>query len=55
MLWRSGAAIAHANGQIKEGWGWARWDLRDWSAAGDKIYRKDPEENETELEIVREK
>lgn len=29
--------------------------MRDWSVAGDKIYRKDQEENETELEIVREK
>lgn len=44
-----------ADGKIKEGWGWARWDLRDWSAAGNKIYRQDQDDMETELEIVREK
>jgi hypothetical protein len=44
-----------ADGKVKEGWGWARWDLRDWSAAGNKIYRQDQDDMETELEIVREK
>jgi hypothetical protein len=41
--------------QIKEGWGWTRWDLKEWTAAGDRVYRRDQGEEETELEIVRDK
>jgi hypothetical protein len=43
--------------QIKETWGWSRWDMAAWQPAGDKLYahgRRD-DEDETELEIVRDK
>ncbi|WVQ74227.1 hypothetical protein IAR50_003823 [Cryptococcus sp. DSM 104548] len=52
----------HKKPEIKETWGWSRWDIASWSAAGnDKLYagkksRGDEEdEEETELEIVRDK
>jgi hypothetical protein len=50
-----GASRSFADVQIKDGWGWARWDLREWAAAGDKVYRRDQGDEETELEIVRDK
>ncbi|WWD19689.1 hypothetical protein CI109_104153 [Kwoniella shandongensis] len=49
----------HKKPEIKETWGWSRWDIASWSAAGEaKLYgggKGDDEEEETELEIVRDK
>jgi hypothetical protein len=50
----------HKKPEIKEGWGWERWDLKNWQRAGESIYAgggggKDEGEVESELEIVRDK
>ena len=50
----------HKKPEIKDGWGWERWDLKSWTRAGDGVYGgkakvDDDGETETELEIVREK
>ncbi|OCF61346.1 hypothetical protein L486_00994 [Kwoniella mangroviensis CBS 10435] len=53
----------HKKPEIKETWGWSRYDIASWSAAGEaKLYggsgkgsiaNADDDEEETELEIVR--
>nr|XP_018260817.1 uncharacterized protein I303_06533 [Kwoniella dejecticola CBS 10117]OBR82975.1 hypothetical protein I303_06533 [Kwoniella dejecticola CBS 10117] len=50
----------HKKPEIKETWGWSRWDIASWTAAGEgKLYASgkanEEEEEETELEIVRDK
>ncbi|WVR07630.1 hypothetical protein IAU60_004672 [Kwoniella sp. DSM 27419] len=49
----------HKKPEIKESWGWARYDMASWSAAGEaKLYaggRVEDDEEESELEIVRDK
>nr|XP_019044081.1 hypothetical protein I302_07361 [Kwoniella bestiolae CBS 10118]OCF23011.1 hypothetical protein I302_07361 [Kwoniella bestiolae CBS 10118] len=55
----------HKKPDIKETWGWSRYDIASWSAAGEaKLYggggkggsnNAEEEEEETELEIVRDK
>ncbi|EAL19142.1 hypothetical protein CNBH2410 [Cryptococcus deneoformans B-3501A] len=51
----------HKKPEIKETWGWARWDIASWTAAGEaRLYgggklKGDGDDGETELEIVRDK
>lgn len=50
----------HKKPEIKDGWGWERWDLKSWTRAGEGVYGgkakvDDDGETETELEIVRDK
>ncbi|KAL1412378.1 hypothetical protein Q8F55_000123 [Vanrija albida] len=47
----------HKKPEIKETWGWSRWDIAAWAPAGDKLYggAKREDDDETELEIVRDK
>ncbi|OCF41372.1 hypothetical protein I317_04853 [Kwoniella heveanensis CBS 569] len=50
----------HKKPEVKETWGWSRFDIASWTAAGEaKLYAGgkggDDEEEETELEIVRDK
>ncbi|ODN73235.1 hypothetical protein L202_07792 [Cryptococcus amylolentus CBS 6039] len=52
----------HKKPEIKETWGWSRWDIASWSAAGnEKLYAgkksksEEDDEEETALEIVRDK
>ncbi|KNX50060.2 hypothetical protein CNBG_9283 [Cryptococcus deuterogattii R265] len=51
----------HKKPEIKETWGWARWDIASWTAAGEaRLYgggkpKGDADDEETELEIVRDK
>ncbi|WVR00137.1 hypothetical protein IAU59_007279 [Kwoniella sp. CBS 9459] len=52
----------HKKPEVKETWGWSRYDIASWSAAGEaKLYTGgggkpgDDDEEETELEIVRDK
>ncbi|WVO14230.1 hypothetical protein L204_101862 [Cryptococcus depauperatus] len=48
----------HKKPEIKENWGWSRWNLSTWSAAGEvSLYGGGIEESEdgTALEIVRDK
>ncbi|KAI9634156.1 uncharacterized protein MKK02DRAFT_38829 [Dioszegia hungarica] len=47
----------HKKPEIKEGWGWDRWDLLGWEEAGGRVYGGGGEDGdtETELEIIREK
>jgi len=53
------AVIApHKKPEIKDGWGWERWDLKNWNRAGEAVYaggRGGDDEVESELEIVRDK
>jgi hypothetical protein len=53
------AVIApHKKPEIKDGWGWERWDLKSWNRAGEAVYaggRSGEDEVESELEIVRDK
>ena len=53
------AVIApHKKPEIKYGWGWERWDLKNWNRAGEAVYaggRGGEDEVESELEIVRDK
>lgn len=53
------AVIApHKKPEIKDGWGWDRWDLKNWTRAGEAVYaggRGGDDEVESELEIVRDK
>lgn len=53
------AVIApHKKPEIKDGWGWERWDLKSWDRAGEAVYaggRGGDDEVESELEIVRDK
>lgn len=54
-------ADASSRVQLKETWGWTRWDIASWKPAGDKLYRgggrgdREDDDEETELEIVRDK
>ncbi|GFZ48803.1 hypothetical protein JCM24511_06552 [Saitozyma sp. JCM 24511] len=51
----------HKKPELKETWGWTRWDMASWKPAGDKLYRRggrgdqEDDDEETELEIVRDK
>jgi hypothetical protein len=50
----------HKKPEVKEGWGWDRWDLKNWERAGESVYagkgrKEDDGEVESELEIVRDK
>lgn len=51
----------HKKPEIKETWGWARWDIASWTAVGEaRLYgggkpKGDADDEETELEIVRDK
>lgn len=54
----------HKKPEIKDGWGWERWDLKNWQSAGESVYggggggakgKEGDAEVETELEIVRDK
>jgi hypothetical protein len=49
----------HKKPEIKDGWGWERWDLKNWSRAGEAVYAGgrggEDGEVESELEIVRDK
>ncbi|WVQ90971.1 hypothetical protein IAS59_004758 [Cryptococcus gattii] len=51
----------HKKPEIKETWGWARWDIASWTAAGEaRLYgggkpKGDADDEETELEIVQDK
>lgn len=51
----------HKKPEIKEGWGWERWDMKNWQRAGESLYSgkrgkgEDDADVETELEIVRDK
>ncbi|WWC91759.1 uncharacterized protein L201_006706 [Kwoniella dendrophila CBS 6074] len=54
----------HKKPEIKETWGWSRYDIASWTAAGEsKLYggggkgisQNEEDEEETELEIVRDK
>jgi len=53
------AVIApHKKPEIKDGWGWERWDLKNWNRAGEAVYaggRGGEDDVESELEIVRDK
>ena len=50
----SDAVRPSAEQQIKEGWGWVRWDLGAWKAAGNKVYRLEGDDEPSTLEIKRE-